>query len=257
MWGQYGRATDPSPRSDQVSGKSSISLPRDLTTVMTPWRFEGASDPNRQKFRVVPAVRRGRLYLFGAGAGVAAGGGAAAGRGGRAGAPRGRGGGRCRSRGRLRLRRWIDPAAMDAAVQRVRDLGIDLAAKPGQATERRLDMAAGTAETVVQIEVTKGGIEVVEPHQTYDPATEPDAFGVSRRAIEDLGGFGELVGLVLVGFLGGVGRLGAFAAALPGCSWGCASPLWAAAFRHRSRAQARRRRGGAKPHFEAQAPVDA
>jgi len=97
---------------------------------------------------------------------------------------------------------------MDPAVQGVRDLGIDLAAKPGQATERRLDMAAGTTETVVQIEVTKGGIEVVEPHQAYDPATKPDAFGVSRRAIEDLGGFGELVGLVLVGFLGGVGRLG-------------------------------------------------
>jgi hypothetical protein len=97
---------------------------------------------------------------------------------------------------------------MDAAVKRVRDLGIDLTAKPGQATERRLDVAAGTAETVVQIEVTKGGVEIVEPHQTYDPATEPDAFGVSRRAIDDLGRFGELVGLVLVGFLGGVGRLG-------------------------------------------------
>ena len=98
---------------------------------------------------------------------------------------------------------------MDAAVKRVRDLGIDLPAKPGQAAERRLDMPAGTAETVVQIEVTKGGVEIVEPHQAHDPATEPDAFGVSRGAIDDLGGFDELVGLVLVGFLGGgVGRLG-------------------------------------------------
>ena len=97
---------------------------------------------------------------------------------------------------------------MDAAVERVRDLGVDLTAKPGQATERRLDMPAGATETVVQIEVTKGGVEIVEPHQAHDPATEPDAFRVSGGAIDDLGRFGELVGLVLVGFLGGVGRLG-------------------------------------------------
>ena len=118
------------------------------------------------------------------------------------------GGGRCRRCGRLRLRGGIDPAAMDAAVERVRDLGVDLTAKPGQAAERRLDMSAGAAETVVQIEVTKGGVEIVEPHQADDPAAEPDAFRVSGRAIDDLGRFGELVGLVLVGFLGGVGRLG-------------------------------------------------
>lgn len=97
---------------------------------------------------------------------------------------------------------------MDAAVERVRDLGVDLTAKPGQATERRLDMPGGAAETVIQIEVTKSGVEIVEPHQADDPAAEPDAFGVSGGAIDDLGRFGELVGLVLVGFLGGIGRLG-------------------------------------------------
>jgi hypothetical protein len=69
-------------------------------------------------------------------------------------------------------------------------------------------MAAGAAETVVQIEVTKGSVEIVEPHQAHDPATEPDAFRVSGGAIDDLGRFGELVGLVLVGFLRGIGRRG-------------------------------------------------
>ena len=114
-------------------------------------------------------------------------------------------------------------------------------------------MSAGTAETVVQIEVTKGGVEIVEPHQAHDPATEPDAFGVSRRAIDDLGGFDELVGLVLVGFLGGVGRRRPdwplpLCRAVPG---GARRRSGRRQFRRRSGAQTRRRRGGAKPHFEA------
>src|SRR5258707_178259 len=41
MWGQNGWEADPSPRSDRVSGKLSISLPRVLTTGMTPRLFQG------------------------------------------------------------------------------------------------------------------------------------------------------------------------------------------------------------------------
>ena len=93
---------------------------------------------------------------------------------------------------------------MDVAVEGIRNLGIDLAAKPGQATERGLDMSAGTAEAVVKIEVTKGGIEIVEPHQPDHAATEPDAFRISRRPINGLRSLGEFVRLVLVVFLGGV-----------------------------------------------------
>ena len=68
-------------------------------------------------------------------------------------------------------------------------------------------MAAGAAESVVEIEVPEGGIEIVHPHQTDDAAAEPHAFGISGRAINGLGGFGELVGLALA-VLGGVRRRG-------------------------------------------------
>ena len=97
---------------------------------------------------------------------------------------------------------------MNAAAQRVRDLGIDLAAKTGQAAERRLHMTAGTAKTIVQIEVPKRGVEIVEPHQADHAAAEPDAFRVSGRSTDGLGSFQELIGLALVilGDVGGGGR---------------------------------------------------
>ena len=66
-------------------------------------------------------------------------------------------------------------------------------------------MAAGTAEPVVEIEVAKGGIEIVDPHQTDDAAAEPDAFRVPGGAVEGLGGLDKLGCLALI-VLGGVGR---------------------------------------------------
>jgi hypothetical protein len=51
------------------------------------------------------------------------------------------------------------------------------------------------------------GVEIVEPHQAYDAAAEPDAFGISGRAIECLGGLNEFVSLALI-VAGRVGRLG-------------------------------------------------
>ena len=65
-------------------------------------------------------------------------------------------------------------------------------------------MAAGAAETVIEVEVAEGGIEVVAPHQADHAAAEPDAFGIAGRAVDGLRGLGEFVGLALV-FLGGVG----------------------------------------------------
>jgi hypothetical protein len=108
------------------------------------------------------------------------------------------------------LRGRIDPAGVDAAVQRLGNLRVDLGAEPGQATERRLDVAAGATETVVEIEVAKCGVEVVEPHQAHDAAAEPDAFGIAGRAAEGLRGFDEFVGLALI-FLGGIRGLGRIA----------------------------------------------
>src|SRR3984885_14581506 len=162
---------------------------------MTRWRFEGANDPKRGKSRIVSVspelLRRCR----------------GSGRRGR----RRRGTGRCRrgggggSGGRLRLCSGVNPARMNAAVQRLRHLGVDLPAKTGQATKRRLDMTARAAEPVVEIEVTKGGVEIVEPHQAHNAAAKPDAFRVSGRAVDSLRRFDEFVGLALV-VLGGIGR---------------------------------------------------
>jgi len=62
-------------------------------------------------------------------------------------------------------------------------------------------MSARTAESVVEIEVTEGGVEIVEPHQADDPTAEPNAFRVAGRAVDGLLGFDELVGLALIIFL--------------------------------------------------------
>ena len=93
---------------------------------------------------------------------------------------------------------------MNAAVERISHLGIDLAAEPGQAAERGLDMAAGAAEPVVEIEMAERGIEIVQPHQAHHAAAEPDAFGITGRAVDGLRGLDEFVGLALI-VLGGIG----------------------------------------------------
>ena len=96
---------------------------------------------------------------------------------------------------------------MDTAGERFRHLGVDLAAKAGQAAEGGLDMAAGTTEAVVEVEMAEGGIEVVSPHQADHAPAEPDAFGVSGRPVDGLRRLDEFVGLALV-VLAGVGGIG-------------------------------------------------
>ena len=103
-------------------------------------------------------------------------------------------------------------------------LGVDLAAEAGQAAEGRLDMAAGAAEPVIEVEVPERGIEVVPPHQANHAAAEPDAFGVAGRAVDGLRGLDEFVGLALV-VLVGVGRIGG--RRLAGLILGGGLPLWA------------------------------
>jgi hypothetical protein len=162
---------------------------------MAPWRFEGANNPN-QKISIVPVA----IGLF-----SWRGGGSGSGR--RRGGAGSSGGGRRGGGGRLRLRRRIDPAGMDPSAQAIRHLGIDRAEEAHQAAESRLDVTARAAKAVVQIEVTKRGVEIVAPHQDHHPATKPDAFGISGRTIDGLRGFDEFVGLAL-SLLGGVGRGG-------------------------------------------------
>jgi hypothetical protein len=97
---------------------------------------------------------------------------------------------------------------MNAAVKRLRHLGIDLPPETGEATKGSLDVTAGTAKAVVEIEMPKGGVEIVVPHQANHPAAEPDAFRVSSGAIDGLCRFDELVGFTLI-VLVGVCRRGA------------------------------------------------
>jgi hypothetical protein len=93
---------------------------------------------------------------------------------------------------------------MDAIVQALLHLVVDLRAKAGETAKSGLDVTARAAETIVQIKVTKGGIEVIPPHQANHAPTEPNTFRVTSRTINGLGGLGEFIGLALV-VLGGVG----------------------------------------------------
>ena len=90
-----------------------------------------------------------------------------------------------------------------------------------QAAERRLDMAARAAETVVKIEMAEGGIEIVAPQQADHPAAEPDAFRIAGRSVKHALRFG-----VFVDLLGFLGRVLAGRSLL---SAGFASLLWAKA----------------------------
>lgn len=86
---------------------------------------------------------------------------------------------------------------MNASVQRFGHLRIDRCTKSGQTAECSLDVAAGAAEAVIEIEVTESGIEVIQPHQAYDTAAEPNALRIAGGTIDRLRGFRELIGLTL------------------------------------------------------------
>ena len=96
---------------------------------------------------------------------------------------------------------------MNPVVQAPLHLVVDLRSKSGQAAERGLDVPAGAAEPVVKIEVAKGGIEIVAPHQANDAAAKPNTFRVSGGAVDRLRRFNEFIGLVLA-VLGGIGQTG-------------------------------------------------
>jgi hypothetical protein len=109
----------------------------------------------------------------------------------------------CGSRS-LRLGARVDPAGMNTSAQAFRCFGVD-GAKAHEAPERRLNVAAGAAEPVVQIEMAERGVEIVAPHQNHHAAAEPDAFRVSGRAIDRLRRLDEFIGLALT-VLGRISR---------------------------------------------------
>src|SRR5947209_1025189 len=67
MWGERGRS-GPNPEARPIHRQVNITLPRDLTTHMTPWRFQGAAF---QTGRISDRSGKPRAYLAGAAAGDA------------------------------------------------------------------------------------------------------------------------------------------------------------------------------------------
>jgi hypothetical protein len=108
---------------------------------------------------------------------------------------------------------------MDAVVQALWHLVVDLRAEPSQAAKGGLDVSARAAKSVIQIEMPEGGVEIVAPHQANDAAAEPDAFRVSGGAVDDLRRFNEFIGLALA-VLGSVGRVARSRLARILGSWG-------------------------------------
>ncbi len=80
-------------------------------------------------------------------------------------------------------------------------------------------MGARAAEAVVEIEVTKRGIEVVAPQQANHPPAKPNAFRIAGRAAQRLLRFGILIDLLAF--------FGRFLACRGGLIGGLASVVWA------------------------------
>ena len=97
----------------------------------------------------------------------------------------------------------VDPAGIDPTVEAVGGLRIDAAGVQNQAPERSLNVVAGAAETVIEVEVAKRGFEVVAPQQAHHSSAEPHAFWIAGRTADLLLGLGILIdlGRFLGGFL--------------------------------------------------------
>jgi hypothetical protein len=65
------------------------------------------------------------------------------------------------------------------------------------APERRLNVSAWAAKSIVKIQMPERGVEVVAPEQADDAPPEPDAFRVTGGTVNRARGFGEFVGLSL------------------------------------------------------------
>src|SRR6478609_11954271 len=104
---------------------------------------------------------------------------------------------------------------MDPAVKGFLNLGIDVSLAH-QAAKGGLNMGAGAAETVVEIEVAESRVQVVAPKEANHPAAKPDTFRITGWAGQNTGGLCYFVDLFL-GLFGGVSgrflRLGWFSVA--------------------------------------------
>jgi hypothetical protein len=110
-------------------------------------------------------------------------------------------GGRCRGgRGRRRYDRidvGIDPAGVNPSVPRIWSFTIDVPL-PDNATEGRLNVAGWTAESLVKVKMTEGGLEIVAPQEAEHTGSKPKTFGVCGRTAKDLLGLDVYVDLAAV-----------------------------------------------------------
>jgi hypothetical protein len=72
---------------------------------------------------------------------------------------------------------------MDAPIKAIGGFRIDRIGVQNQAPERDLDMPTRTAEPVIEVEVAKGGIQIVAPQQADDAPAEPYTFGIAGRSV--------------------------------------------------------------------------
>ena len=103
---------------------------------------------------------------------------------------------------RRRRQGRIDPARMHTPVKAIGGFGVDHIGVQNQAAERHLDMAARTAEPVIEVEVAKSGVQIVAPKQADYPPAKPDAFRVAGRPAQGMLRFGKFIDFL--GFFGAV-----------------------------------------------------
>jgi hypothetical protein len=83
-------------------------------------------------------------------------------------------------------------------VQRIWSFTVDVPL-PDNAAEGHLNVAGWTAEPLVKVEMTEGGIEILAPQQADHTGSNPKTFGVCGRTAKDLLGLDVCVNLAAVG----------------------------------------------------------
>jgi hypothetical protein len=111
-------------------------------------------------------------------------------------------GGRCRGgRDRRRYDRIdvrIDPARVNPPVQRIWSFTIDVPL-PDNAAKGHLNVAGWTAEPLVKVKSSEGGIEIVAPQVADHTGSKPKTFGVCGRTAKELLGLDVYVNLAATG----------------------------------------------------------
>ena len=84
---------------------------------------------------------------------------------------------------------------MHAGIERVGGLLIFLfdIALADDTPEADLNVLARAAETIVEIKMPEGGIEIVTPHQANRTLAEPNAFRTRSRSDQETIGFSRLI----------------------------------------------------------------